>query len=248
MKPSLLGPVSLLWLGKAKGNFDKLTLLPKLLQAYQLVIKRLEALGCPWIQLEEPIIALDLSEPWQDALRICYEELDFSASKCLLVTYFGSVEHQLDCLKTLKIDGLHLQATELDAKVEKVIQAMGDEKIISLGIIDGRNIWRADLQKILTWLKPWYEKLGDRLWLAPSCSLMHVPIDLDLETHLAEELKAWLAFAKQKLEEVVLLSCALRKENVQGALGENEKAQQLRQVSPMIHNPRVKNRMQECEP
>ena len=209
VKPVLLGPVSYLWLGKVKGDaFDRLTLLPELLKGYAQVLARLAAQGCDWVQIDEPVLVLDLPEPWQQAYRSAYHEL---AGHCrlLLTSYFGSVDHHWPLLQQLPVQGVHLDCIAGPLPSAEQLASLPDEWVISLGVINGRNIWRADLQDLQTRLAPLARHFGDRLWLGSSCSLLHCPIDLQEEQALDSEARSWLAFARQKCVELALLADAL---------------------------------------
>ncbi|MGF1684346.1 5-methyltetrahydropteroyltriglutamate--homocysteine S-methyltransferase [Photobacterium minamisatsumaniensis] len=209
VKPVLLGPVSYLWLGKEKEQgFDRLSLLPRLLTAYQQILSKLANLGVEWVQIDEPILALELPKAWADSFKITYQVLHGS-TKLLLTTYFDNVTHHLDRITALKVDGLHLDIASAPAQLQTVADALPDNWVFSAGVINGRNVWRADVSAILESLIPIKAQLGERLWVATSCSLLHTPIDLDLETGLDPEVRQWLAFAKQKCREVTLLAQAL---------------------------------------
>jgi len=246
VKPVILGPISLLWLGKVKdADFDKLTLLPKLIKVYQEVLEKLQRRSNQWVQIDEPILVLDLPAEWKVAFRQCYQKLNFSGINCLLATYFGSIEDKLDIICDLPVQGLHIDFCSAPEQIEKVINQLPKDKIVSLGVVSGRNIWRADLTSILDKLEPIYKRLGDRLWLAPSCSLLHVPVDLDAEKSFDQETRSWFAFAKQKLDEVKLLAKALAngRDSVAAELKQNQAAAASRRTSTRIHNPAVKQRV-----
>lgn len=246
VKPILLGPLSFLWLGKAKDTkFDKLSLLKNLLPVYNEILARFRARNIDWIQIDEPILALDLSIEWQKAYLDTYLQLDFKNIKCLLATYFGSISQYLSTLKQLPIEGLHIDLCSEPKQLAECIAHFPKDKILSLGLINGRNIWRADLNEILTTLRRIKADYSDKLWVASSCSLLHVPVDLDNETKLDSELKSWLAFAKQKLAEISLLSRALNSDEQQitDLLLANHSALQTRKTSQRIHNIALQDRI-----
>lgn len=246
VKPVLLGPLSYLWLGKTKGSdFDKLTLLNKLLPVYTEILNKLAAQKVEWVQFDEPILVLDLPEAWRAAFNTVYSQLKVAGLKYLLATYFGTLGDNLATACQLPVDGLHVDLVRAPEQLETVVAALPQDKILSAGIINGRNIWKADLAACLETLTPLKAQLGDRLWVAPSCSLLHTPVDLDNETRLDAEIKSWLAFSKQKLSEVVTLKRALTegKEAVAQALAENQQANDARRQSPRIHKPEVKTRV-----
>lgn len=245
VKPVLLGPLSYLWLGKTTQEFDKLSLLENLLPAYNQIFSEFYARKIEWFQLDEPILVLDLPEDWQQAYLKAYQQLNFNTINCLLATYFGSIHDQLSIIKQLPIAGLHIDCCTAPEQLTNCLEYFAKDKILSLGFINGRNIWRADLNKILTRLRPIHEIYGDKLWIGSSCSLLHTPVDLDNETKLDPEIKTWLAFAKQKLAEISLLSRALNasEQTITDLLYENQIALHSRKTSQRIHNNLVQSRV-----
>ena len=206
-KVTLTGPLTWLWLGKTKGNdFDRLTLLDSVLNVYSEILARLATQGIEWVQLDEPALVQDLPLHWQQVFERAYHRLQAAPLKLLLATYFGGLGDNLSLAARLPVAGLHIDAVRAPQQVESVIDRLGPHQVLSLGFVDGRNIWRADLAALRERLLPLKVRLGQRLWLAPSCSLLHVPVDLAQETELGEELVSWLAFAQQKLAEVVTLA------------------------------------------
>lgn len=245
-KPVLLGPLSYLWLGKVKGDaFDKLELLPRLLPVYAEVLQYLAALGVEWVQIDEPILVLDLPLVWQNAFEAVYNQLQPRNLKVLLATYFGELRDNLRLACNLPVAGLHLDAVRGREEVARVLDNLPPYKVLSLGVVDGRNLWKTDLNTLLEWLEPIHQRLGERLWLAPSCSLLHVPLDLGLEATLDTELKNWLAFAVQKLDELRIVSQALTqgRGSVRTALEANHAAIESRKTSMRVHHPAVAERM-----
>ncbi|BAW80516.1 5-methyltetrahydropteroyltriglutamate--homocysteine methyltransferase [Candidatus Nitrosoglobus terrae] len=246
MKPVLLGPLSFLWLGKVKGDaFDKLSLLEGLLPAYSQVLQQLKTQGVEWVQIDEPILVLDLPPDWKAAFKKAYDYLANSGLKCLLTTYFGALGDNTQLACQLPTAGLHIDLTSAPEQLIKVLDGLPSDKILSVGIVDGRNIWRNDLEASLQQLETVHKRLGDRLWVAPSCSLLHCPMDLTLELGLDKELKSWLAFAVQKIEEVVALKQALTKgrEAVAATLKASAAAQASRRQSNRTHRPEVRTRI-----
>ncbi|HYK83026.1 MAG TPA: 5-methyltetrahydropteroyltriglutamate--homocysteine S-methyltransferase [Gemmatimonadales bacterium] len=251
--PVLIGPVTFLLLGKARtARFDRLTLLDALLPVYADVLARLAAAGATWVQLDEPCLTLDRASAERDAFGRAYRFLAdrVPGVKILIATYFAGLDETLPTALELPVAGLHVDAvrsaTRLDAWLKGWPAGGGREgKVLSLGVIDGRNIWKTDLTGALRQLEDALERAGAaQLWVAPSCSLLHVPLDLDLETQLDAELKGWLAFAKQKLAEVAILTRALRegRESVAAELEANARVLAARRASRRIHNPAVKQR------
>jgi 5-methyltetrahydropteroyltriglutamate--homocysteine methyltransferase len=247
VKPVLLGPLTFLWLSKSAGKeFDRLSLLSRLLPVYQEVLQSLDA-RVEWVQLDEPILALDLPPTWREAFSETYRSLvdTIGSRKLLLATYFGGILENLDVITGLSVQGLHIDAVRAPEQVDKVHRQWPQERVLSVGIVDGRNVWRTDLGHALKILQPLHKERGSQLWIAPSCSLLHSPVDLGNETRLDEELKSWLAFAVQKLEEIHALKQALVSgaDAVRAYLDANAKAVESRRHSPRTRNPLVRNRM-----
>lgn len=251
VKPILLGPLSYLWLGKVKeANFDKLALLPKLLAVYQQILMQLEKQHIEWVQIDEPILVLDLPAAWQNAFRDAYQQLQNTPLKLMLTTYFGGLENNTALACTLPTAGLHIDLVRGADQLPEVLQYLPADKTLSAGIIDGRNIWRADLHKALSVLKPLKAIIGERLWISSSCSLLHSPVDLNVETKLDAEIKSWLSFATQKLYEITILVQGLRNGEliIAEELEESDKVVAARQQSKRIHNPAVKQRASQITP
>ncbi|MBW5817326.1 5-methyltetrahydropteroyltriglutamate--homocysteine S-methyltransferase [Yersinia kristensenii] len=243
IKPVLLGPVTYLWLGKVKGEqFDRLSLLKDILPVYQQVLAELAKRGIEWVQIDEPALVLELPQEWLDAYQPAYQALQGQV-KLLLTTYFDSIGHNLDTIRDLPVQGLHVDVvagqddiTDLNAKLPK-------EWLLSLGVINGRNVWRADLSH-------WFERLqplvnSRPLWLGSSCSLLHSPIDLSEETRLDAEVKSWFAFALQKCAELALLTQALNAptEAKLAELAAYSAPIRARRASSRVHNAQVEQRL-----
>src|SRR5690554_914130 len=240
-KPVIIGPVTYLWLGKAKDDSDRLNLLNKLLPVYTELLTKLAEAGAEWVQIDEPALVTELDADWRHAFILAYHELKTAPVKLLLTTYFGELRENLQLACELPVAGIHLDAISAQNEVARLADWLPVHKVLSLGVINGRNIWKTDLNATLDLLEPLKEKLGERLWLAPSCSLLHVPVDLESETTLDSEIRNWLAFARQKLQELNTLAKAL--EEGRGAvaqeLGANQKAIDSRRKSARVHNPAV---------
>ena len=246
-KPVIIGPVTYLWLGKSKDGGDKLDLLQPLLAVYAKLLDELAALGVEWVQIDEPVLVTELNTEWRHALEYAYHHLKSCRIKLLLATYFGPLQDNLHLATTLPVAGLHLDAINARHEVDLLLDHLPAHKVLSLGVINGRNIWKTDLNAVLEWLEPVYERLGDRLWIAPSCSLLHVPVDLASEQAASKqmldpEVRPWLAFALQKLEELEILSIALNRGRavVINELTENQAAITARRASVRANNPAVK--------
>ena len=244
-KPVLIGPLTYLWLSKTKdSNFNKLLLLPNLLAVYHEILHRLQKQGIEWVQVDEPILVLDLPLDWQNAFRNAYQNLQVNNLKLLLTTYFGELGDNVNLACHLPVAGIHIDAVRMANKANEVITQLSTDKVLSMGIVDGRNVWRTDLRKALNFLKPIHKQLGDRLWIAGSCSLLHSPVDLSIETNLDQEIKSWLAFSVQKVEEITALSKALNEgeQSIAKELLASEAAMLSRYRSLRIHNPLVAKR------
>ncbi len=245
IKPVILGPVSYLWLGKPKDDGDRLDHLAPLLRVYAELLERLQQHGAAWVQIDEPILATDLSPAWQHALRMAYYQLQSAPVRLLLTTYFGELRDNLQLACELPVAGLHIDACRGREEVPRVVDWLPSHRILSLGVIDGRNVWKSDLNGLLDWLEPIAERLGTRLWLAPSCSLLHVPLSLQGEEAMDPEIRSWLSFAIEKLEELRLLGEALSqgRASVSSALAENARVLAARRASLRVHHPEVAARL-----
>ncbi|MCD6705547.1 MAG: 5-methyltetrahydropteroyltriglutamate--homocysteine S-methyltransferase [Thiobacillus sp.] len=241
-KPVIVGPVTYLWIGKAKDDSDKLALLERLLPAYAELLEQLAAQGVEWVQIDEPVLVTELDADWQHALNLAYHHFKSSRVKLLLATYFGALQENLYLACNLPVAGLHLDAINARDEILPLLNLLPSHKVLSLGVINGRNIWKTDLGATLDWLEPLAERLGDRLWIAPSCSLLHVPVDLASEQKLDAEIKSWLAYALQKLDELRVLAKALNQGRaaVAAELAANYAAITARRTSPRVSNPAVK--------
>ncbi|MCU7843709.1 MAG: 5-methyltetrahydropteroyltriglutamate--homocysteine S-methyltransferase [Candidatus Thiodiazotropha sp. (ex Monitilora ramsayi)] len=247
VKPVVLGPVTYLWLGKQKDEGNRLDLLDRLLPVYDELFTRLSEAGCEWLQIDEPILVTELTTEWQHALRKTYFQFQNCPLKLLLTTYFGQLAENLILACELPVAGIHIDVSQHREEAAQVIDWLPSHKILSLGIIDGRNIWKSDLSGLLDWLEPLHARLGDRLWLAPSCSLLHVPVDLERETGLDPEIKSWFSFAIQKLDELEIIASALAqgREAVAPQLAENAGAINSRKQSQRVHKTEVHQRQTE---
>jgi len=249
-KPVIIGPVTYLWLGKAKDDSNKLALLPKLLPVYAELLETLANAGVEWVQIDEPILVTELDMAWQNAFNTAYQHLRDCRVKLLLATYFGQLAENRNLTVNLPVAGLHVDAINGRDDIAPLIYRLPADKVLSLGVINGRNIWKADLNAVLDSLEPIAQQLGERLWLAPSCSLLHVPVDLDNEQKLDAEIKSWLAFAKQKLGELRVLATALNqgRDAVKAELDANRAAIEARRNSARVNNPAVKVALADITP
>jgi len=249
-KPVIIGPVTYLALGKAKDDSDKLALLERLLPVYTALLEQLAQAGAEWVQIDEPILVMELDAEWQQAFRQAYQVLAAAPVKLLLTSYFGRLGGNLALAAELPVAGLHIDAVNAADDIPEVLARLSGDRILSLGVVNGRNIWKSRLNELLDQLEPIAKRLGDRLWIAPSCSLLHIPTDLDLETGLDDELRSWLAFATQRLEEIRVLGKALNqgRQSVQAELERNREALQSRDRSTRVHNPTVQQALAEVTP
>ena len=248
IKPTLVGPVTLAWLGKKKEDFGcRVTklLLPKLLPAYAQLLRELAAEGVDWIQIDEPILAAEASQVWLDAFAPVYQELANTGVRIVIGTYFASVAEHLNLLKSLPVHGVHIDCVRAPEQLSVFADGWPDNRVLSVGLIDGRNVWRANLNKVIDTLEPVKAKFGNNLWIAPSCSLLHSPQDLAVEEKLDGEIKSWMAFAAQKLVELGVVKRALEqgKDAVQAELAASDAAAADRATNKLIHNDAVKARV-----
>jgi 5-methyltetrahydropteroyltriglutamate--homocysteine methyltransferase len=247
-KPVLLGPVSYLLLGKEKEDgFDRLDLIKNLLPVYIEILKKLDKLNVQWVQFDEPFLAMDLSEKEKKAFSFVYQEIkrEFPSLKTMVATYFEGLRDNLPLAMSLPVCSLHLDLVRCPRQLDEVLGSLPGKMSLSLGVVDGRNIWKNDYSASLGLIDKVTKVLGEaRVMIAPSCSLLHSPCDLDLEPD--NEFRNWMAFAKQKLNEVVSLknlSTPWLKSQFQSRLDENEAAIASRKRSTLIHKPEVKQRV-----
>lgn len=256
-KPVLIGPISYLLLGKEKeAGFEKIDLIKNLLPVYLDILTRLVSLDVEYVQFDEPFLTLDLSEKEQKAYEYAYKEIKkaFPKLKIVLATYFDGLDNNLDLVASLPMNVLHIDLVRAEGQLAEVLRRLNEKTILSLGLVDGRNIWKNDYDHSLSLINHALQKLGeDRVWIGPSCSLIHCPVDLENETddkHLSPEIKQWLAYARQKVAEVVTLKKLITNESPASTtqkLEENKKALSNRKTSKLIHNSIVKERVANLE-
>lgn len=244
-KPVLLGPVSYLLLGKEKElGFERIDLIKKLVPVYVGIINRLKQLGAEWVQLDEPCLVLDLSKKEKEAYEFAYRSIAnrVSGIKILVATYFEGLLDNIQLAVNLPVNALHIDLVRAPEQLDEVLESVSDHLLLSLGVVDGRNVWKNDYKASLNFISKAVEKLGaDRVIIAPSCSLLHSPIDLDNETAIDPEIKNWMAFAKQKLTEVSDLKQIA--EGNSDLLEANKKAIDARRSSQKVHKQTVKDRV-----
>jgi 5-methyltetrahydropteroyltriglutamate--homocysteine methyltransferase len=252
-KPVLIGPVSYLWLGKEKeAGFHRLALLEQLLPVYAEVLGKLEGIGSEYVQIDEPLLAMDLSDAAKAAFARAYAEIQQAAPrlKIILATYFEGLRENTELTVNLPVHALHVDLVRAPTQLDAVLEAAPRGLTLSLGVVDGRNIWKNDLERSLALIHQATDKVGSEcVMLAPSCSLLHVPCDLTTEPEpgpLPVEVRHWLAFARQKLDEVVTLArLATPETEAQSAerLAQNRADIESRRQSSRIHRPGVQVRV-----
>jgi len=245
-RPVLLGPVSFLLLSKTLDGSNPLDLLDALLPVYAQLLGALKDAGVQWVQLDEPVLVQDLDDGARAAFERAYAHLAGGAHPdILLATYFGALEDNLALAAALPVQGLHVDLVRAPEQLDAVLRALPAGRVLSLGLVDGRNIWRNPLDNALVLARYARGHRGDDpLWLAPSCSLLHCPVDLALEKKLDAELRSWLAFSRQKLDELRVLADALDGQaGAEAALAAAREAVETRRRSPRVHNAAVKARV-----
>ncbi|WP_368900234.1 5-methyltetrahydropteroyltriglutamate--homocysteine S-methyltransferase [Mixta calida] len=241
VKPVLLGPVTYLWLGKVKGEqFDRLSLLNDILPVYQQVLAELAKRDIEWVQIDEPALVLELPQAWLEAFKPAYQALQ-GHSKLLLTTYFDSIGQNIATIRELPVQGLHVDLVHGKDDAATLNAQLPSSWLLSLGVINGRNVWRADLSSWFTRLQPLAAQ-RQQLWIGSSCSLLHSPIDLNTETRLDDEVKSWFSFALQKCGELALLSKALNN-NDAASLEAWSAPIRARRSSTRVHNAAVAQRL-----
>lgn len=247
-KPVILGAVSYLWLGKEKEEgFHRISLLENILPVYKEILEQLIRHGAKWVQIDEPVLVLDLTENEKKAVLQFYQTIknDFPELNIIVANYFEGLGDNTDLALSLQVEVLHLDLVRNPGQLDVVLNS---EKLssglkLSIGLVDGRNIWKNDFEASLDIIQKAIDKIGtERLIIAPSCSLLHVPYDLDFEVKLNPEVKQWMSFARQKLDEVVALK-ELAEGKASGKLEDNRKAWANRRNSSLVNNPEVKERV-----
>ncbi|KAH3676283.1 hypothetical protein WICPIJ_009158 [Wickerhamomyces pijperi] len=250
-RPVVLGPVSYLFLGKAdKDSLDlePITLLDQILPVYAELLEKLAAAGAKSVQIDEPVLVLDLPQPVQAAFKTAYE---FFAAKSglpeiTLATYFGTVIPNIEAVKSAPVAAIHVDLVRAPEQLEGVIAALKPEQKLSVGVIDGRNIWKADAAAASAIAQAAISKLGaDRVVVATSSSLLHTPVDLNNEKKLSAEIKDFFSFATQKLDEVVVVAKNVSGEDVSEALAANAASVKARAESSITNDAAVKQRVTE---
>jgi 5-methyltetrahydropteroyltriglutamate--homocysteine methyltransferase len=247
-RPVLIGPVTFLKLAKMRDGSNRWALLDKIIPVYRQVLKALAKAGAEWVQIDEPILVSDLDADTKAAFTDAYSELTGVPVKMLVATYFGALGDNLQTLVALPCAGVHIDLVRAPEQLADVAKALPKERFLSLGLINGRNIWKSGLTEGERLIEQAWKLHGDKLLVGPSCSLLHSPVDLDTETKLDPELRGWLAFATQKLTEISSLARSANGDRDSGAFLENAKAVGSRVTSKRIHDPAVKVRLAAVTP
>ncbi|SDF19549.1 5-methyltetrahydropteroyltriglutamate--homocysteine S-methyltransferase [Terriglobus roseus] len=206
-RPVLIGPLTLLLLGKGVDGFDPFMLTDKLVSAYQAVLHTLAEQNIEWVQIDEPILATDLPEGAAEFFRHAYAELTKTPVKLMLTTYFDRLGSNLSLAVEAQTAGIHIDLVRTPRQLNEVLAALTPEQVLSLGVVEGRNIWLTDFAAAQEFITKAVAALGaERVIVAPSCSLLHVPHDLRSETKLPTRVKSWLRFAEEKLAEIAALA------------------------------------------
>ncbi|MCH7396890.1 5-methyltetrahydropteroyltriglutamate--homocysteine S-methyltransferase [Belliella sp. DSM 107340] len=259
-KPVILGPVSFLLLGKEKeAGFDRIDLIKNLLPVYFQILDKLVEHGVEWVQFDEPFLAMNLSTKEKEAFQTVYSQIrkKYPHLKTLLATYFGGLYENLSVATSLPVCCLHVDLVRCPEQLNELLENRPKDLSISLGLIDGRNVWKNDYSNSLNLVQKALRKVDpEKLFIAPSCSLLHSPCDLDSELKLDKDIKSWLSFAKQKLVEISDLKQLAKSVNVQSANGlesfgngfsdifnKNQVAISNRSNSTLIHKNEVKKRL-----
>jgi 5-methyltetrahydropteroyltriglutamate--homocysteine methyltransferase len=247
VKPVLVGPLSYIFLGKeTEERFNRFEHLDSILKVYEEILSRLSS-SCEWIQLDEPILVLDLNKEIKGYFKNTYEILAKAAGqmKILLATYFGGLGTNEDLTFSLPVSGIHLDLIRAPGQLNSILEKIGTDKMLSMGVVNGRNIWKTNFETAVSTVKKASESLGkERVMVAPSCSLLHVPVDLDEETAMNPEIKNWMAFAKQKCRELKIIRDSVLDKDTSVELKANKDALKSRNESSLVTNKNVQRKLQ----
>ena len=252
-RPVIIGPVTYLLLGKMKGEENALSLLPKLLPVYEELLSELAEAGADWVQIDEPMLVMDLPEEAHSAYNSAFDKLSTVSGKLhlMVATYFGDLRDNLETAVNLPVAGLHIDLIRAPKQLDEVLKVWPGKKALSLGVVDGRNIWRGDLAKSVKTIEKAADAIGNEwIQVAGSCSLLHTPVDLDQETELDGELKGWLSFAKQKLAEIATAATGVSKGRsaIRSELDANNALLEQRRTSEKINHKAVQERVSKVTP
>ncbi len=251
-KPVLIGPLTYLYLGKSSSSeFERLSLLDRVLPVYAEILRQLNKLGAEWVQIDEPILAFELSSDWQTGFLQAYRALRsaLSNTKLLLATYFGELRENIPLAVSLPVDAFHLDVTRAGSELDQFVNRLPSSMALSLGVVDGRNIWRNNFEASLEQINQAKRILSaNRILIAPSCSLLHSPVTLRHESAFDAEIKDWFAFAEEKLKEVTQLARLAEGGGDAMVAYRNRVALHSRRASERIHRSEVKARSQAVRP
>ena len=250
-RPVLVGPVSFLYLGKADRdqNVVPISLLHKLLPLYEELLLKLGEAGAETVQIDEPCLVFDLPPKVKNAFKPAYESLAGLGSKIpklVFATYFGDIVHNHDVLSsTSDLYGIHIDVVRHPEQLETVMGALGPHQVLSVGVVDGRNIWKTNFKRAIEAVEKAIQKLGkDRVIVASSSSLLHTPHTLNSEKKLDPEVKDWFSFAVEKTKELAIIAKAVTDgpASVRDELSANAKSMESRATSKRTNDPKVKER------
>ena len=247
-RPVLLGPVTYLLLCKTKEpKLDPLALLESIIPVYENVLKQLAAEGAEWVQIDEPMLGMDLDDRQRSAFGLAFARLSTAAAglKLLAAIYFGELRENLRVALALQVAAIHIDLVRGPEQLDEIMAKLPSNMVLSIGLVDGRNIWKTDMTRATAIATKAVSTLsGNRVMIGPSCSLLHCPVDLNLEKDLDDEVKSWMSFAKQKVREIAVITAVANGRGVgaEALLAENAAAMNSRRKSPRIHNPLVEDR------
>jgi len=260
-RPVLLGPVSYLLLAKTNAEkLDPITLLENLLPVYEKVLKLLVEAGAEWVQIDEPMLGMDLDDKQRAWFGLAFARLASAAQslKLIVAVYFGDLRENMKVVLALQVSAIHVDLVRGPGELDELMAKLPPGMSLSLGLVDGRNIWKTDLSRAITIASNAAQKLGSsRVFIGPTSSMLHCPVDLDLETDLDDAMRSWMAFAKQKVAEISVIARATNgarsgpsegDTDLRRALAANAAAMESRRASPRIHNPVVEQRVADVTP
>ena len=252
-RPVIIGPVTFLLLGKMKDAENALVLLPKLLPVYEALLTELAEAGADWVQVDEPMLAMDLPAGASQAYETAFETLSKVSGKLhlMIATYFEGLRDNTELAANLPSAGLHIDLVRAPKQLDEVLKFWPGKKALSLGVVDGRNIWRGDLLGMVKTVEKAADAIGNEwIQVAGSCSLLHTPVDLDQETELDGELKGWLSFAKQKLAEISTAATGVSKGRsaIRSEMDANTALLEQRRTSEKINHAAVQDRVKQITP
>ena len=250
-RPVLVGPVTFLALGKADRdqNVVPISLLHKLLPLYEEILVKLKEAGAESVQIDEPCLVLDLPPKVKNAFKPAYDKLSSLGGKIpelVVATYFGDITHNYDVLSSFSsLQAVHVDLVRNPEQFETVIGGLGEQQSLSVGVVDGRNIWKTNFKQAIEIVETAVQKLGkDRVIVASSSSLLHTPHTLESEKKLDAEVKDWFSFAIEKTKELAIIAKAVTDgpASVREELEANAKSMESKATSKLTNDPKVKER------